>query len=618
MLCLKAIKRKQYASFFLLLFLSLNVSAHSPEYIVELAEKSNIYLEPTWYSLLHVTDSEPNISDSDFLLSNRSGFSLRNELIKTIQSFYQDQSLGDSHPICKFPARLYWLKKRLNLGDESFPKPQCTELNHYFNNAPAEQISLVFASENVNQPSSMMGHTFLKLAGINKKGKYVEHAVSYFTVINSYNIPKLLVQSTLTGMKGFFSLRPYRSQINEYLYKEGRNIWEYILDISDEKRYLIYLHIWELKDVKSKYLFIDYNCATVIHYLLSLAEPDILSTEQKWVTPKDVVKEAISNQMISKAELIPSNSWRIRMLKDSLGEKDIEPIFDKLSDNKKPIMNDNSSYEEFLRLEYIESQVKQLALNGDMPNDVAEDILGDVAESSKTLKDKYYIDLSSYKNPANTSGDSQYGISYSTVKDNGYLNVHFLPASHRISDSNREYFSESELELGGMEISFNKQTNTINLSRMTLYNSLSLVPWSKYTGGLSGGLRVGLFPTYDKSLNRYLSVNMEGKAGISWSVGKDIFLFTLAGIAYNYTANSWHGFSFIPEVGMVVNEVLNMKTVLRVSSTYNNHLPAGLLRTSLEHSLNYDNENSIIAKYCEESYKIYTQTMVEFEYRKRF
>ena len=171
-----------------------------PAHLIKEAVANNLHNSPVWKSLLHVSNSKLNIEDPDFILS-KDNFSLRNELEQTIYSFFEDIDKGDSHGICKFPARFFWIKSVLNLGDDTFPHVQCAEFDEYLKKAPADDISLVFVSENVSNPSSMMGHIFLKLSGYNHKSKYVEHAVSFFTVIDTFNIPYLILKSTI---KAFF------------------------------------------------------------------------------------------------------------------------------------------------------------------------------------------------------------------------------------------------------------------------------------------------------------------------------------------------------------------------------------------------------------------------------
>ncbi len=307
-----------------------------PAYILNEAVAKNLHNSPIWKSLLHVSNGKLNIEDPNFIMS-KGIFSLKNELEKTIYSFFGDIDKGDSHGICKFPARFFWIKSELNLDDDIFPHVQCAEFEEYLKKAPADEISLVFVSENVSNPSSMMGHVFLKLSGYNYKSNYVEHAVSFFTIIDTINIPLLILKSTITGMNGFFSLLPYSEQVKRYLEVEDRNVWEYELDLSEKNKMLIYYHIWELKDLQMRYLFTGYNCATVIYNTLSLSSENFLKNNNRlWITPKDVVKETYRNNLIVGTKLIPSDKWNIRMLSEALDNDSIDYIYNLF---KKKLLN---------------------------------------------------------------------------------------------------------------------------------------------------------------------------------------------------------------------------------------------------------------------------------------
>lgn len=50
------------------------------------------------------------------------------------------------------------------------PRDDCSDVREFRAKAPAEQISLVFASEDLARPASMMGHAFLELAGRARSG----------------------------------------------------------------------------------------------------------------------------------------------------------------------------------------------------------------------------------------------------------------------------------------------------------------------------------------------------------------------------------------------------------------------------------------------------------------
>lgn len=296
-------------------------------HIIKTAIEKNLHKSYIWKSLLQVTNNKLNIKDPNFILSG-DDFSLENELIKTIQSFFAVPNESFKHPICRFPARFFWIKSELGLNDSIFPDVRCPEFEEYLSRAPAQKIYLVFVSENVSQPSSMMGHVFLKLSGYDYKSNPVEHAVSFYTIIDTINIPLLIFKSTITGMNGFFSLLPYSEQVNRYLEVEDRNVWEYDLNLSEKNKILMYYHIWELKDLQMKYFFTGYNCATVIYNILSLSSENFLKNNKwLWITPKDVVKETYRNNLIVGTKLIPSDKWNIRMLSEALDNDSIDYIY---------------------------------------------------------------------------------------------------------------------------------------------------------------------------------------------------------------------------------------------------------------------------------------------------
>lgn len=254
----------------------------------------NLYEDRVWKSLLHLDKNDnPSINTATFLLSYDS-FSAKNELNKTIEEFKKD-----STSICKYPARYLWLSKNSNLGIKDFKLESCREFEKYRKNTNPHNISLVFVSEDVSNPTSMMGHIFFKLDGVNHKGNNVENAISFFTIIDTLNLPYLAVESTLLGMKGYFILKPYHKQVKQYTKAKNRNIWEYSLKLNDEELKLLSYHFWELKDVDIRYYFTGYNCATIVDNMLN-----IISSEKKkgifnlWITPKDVIKKAASHNLI--------------------------------------------------------------------------------------------------------------------------------------------------------------------------------------------------------------------------------------------------------------------------------------------------------------------------------
>ncbi|MBD3843708.1 MAG: DUF4105 domain-containing protein, partial [Campylobacterales bacterium] len=161
--------------------------------VVDQAIERQIYNSHVWHRLLHLDRSNaPSITSKTFLLSH-DNFSSKNELVQTINSFFEDKQ-----SICRYPARFYWLKNELQLNNADFPATDCKNFNEYLEKTNPINLKLVFVSEQVKSPSSMMGHTFFKLDGISESNEKRENAVSFFTVIDTANIPYLIVKSTIT------------------------------------------------------------------------------------------------------------------------------------------------------------------------------------------------------------------------------------------------------------------------------------------------------------------------------------------------------------------------------------------------------------------------------------
>ena len=539
--------------------------------IIKTAIEKKLHKSYIWKSLLQVTnDDKLNIKDPNFILSG-DGFSLENELVKTIQSFFDLPNDSYKHPICRFPARFYWIKSELGLEDSIFPDVRCPEFEEYLKRAPAQKIYVVFVSENVSQPSSMMGHVFLKLSGNDYKSNYVEHAVSFYTIIDSANIPLLIIKSTITGMNGFFSLLPYREQVKRYLEVEDRNVWEYELDLSEKNKKLIYYHIWELKDLKMKYLFTGYNCATVIYNILSLSAENFLKDNNRlWITPKDVVKTAYRNNLIIGTKLIPSDKWNIRMLSEELDDDSTAYIYQLFKNRSfEHVELSDDITKRLYRSELIKSYANYLYTQEEIDKKELNTITKEInkaTEKDMPSSSRYYIDLSQYKSPLKTFDDSQLGIGYRRKNGRNYMTLYFLPTSNSLSDDNREYFNENFLKLG--ELSLLITEKSIHLESFQLYAMKSLIPWNKFVKGISGEFRLGLEEHYDKELKNHLAVNASGGIGLTKKISTDINTYLLMNGGLGYGNSHLYLYAY-PEVGATIYEVMDMKTTLSYKYVYN-------------------------------------------------
>jgi len=540
----------------LLIILTQIISYASEKELVALALKKKLYNQARWKALLHYNNNF-NIKNNKFIHTDN----LKNELIYTIKSFYNTKSKyknSNEHPQCLFPARFLFIKKSLNVNKTEFPDVNCTAFNTYLQKAPANQISLIYASEKVNNPSSMMGHTFFKLSGMNNSKRYVEHAVSFYTIINTINPLKLAYQNIYAGMQGIFSLRPYQETLLKYLNEEDRNIWEYNLKLTNYERKLMYYHLWELKDIKMHYYLTSYNCSTVVYYILSLANPKIYNEKEIWMTPLETVKILYKYNLIKNAKLIPSKNWYIKMLEEQVSSKDEYTIYNIVNTNKDISKLKFNTYTSKLLYAYAEYEYSKKQLSQQKLTEIESHI-------PKKLLDKT-IDISHYKSPQKLPNERQLSVGYKNINKTNFMNLTFLPASHLITDNNREYFGESELKIGYLSLLLNKET--IKLDDFTLYGMKSYTPYDLLTKNLSYQFELAIKKDYTLKSKYKDTFKFDGGIGFDFKVTYDINIFTIlnAGIGYNNEDNT-HLF-LNPEVGFMIYEIFNMKSVVIYQPLY--------------------------------------------------
>lgn len=528
------------------------------------ASQLNLHNDYQWKKLLHIEGGAPKINDSSFLFSYPN-FSSMNELNSSLNAFFKNPFLGDEHAICKFPARYHWIKNRLKIGDNVFPRPKCIQLDQYLQQVKLKDLKLVFAAGDPTSPSGMMGHIFFKIIGQKSQGLNREYAVSFFTTINSINIPSLLFKGLVTGMKGFFVLRPYAEQEGIYLKEENRNMWEYDLNIPYAVKHLIYLHFWELKNIKIKYLYTQFNCSTIVQDMLSLASKNLSTENVLWLTPQKVIRNAKKAKLLGNVYFKASDKQSIKIL------------IDKLKQVKKTNFLDSSKY-------FRKNDVKALKFSHDKSIKTLEsDLLkvysqysyinDDISAESFFESNKKIVRDSAdrsrknnTKNTFGTLGDIQLSVSYIKEEIGNGLELDFLPYSSTLYEDNRGYFGESDIRL--MELGLLVKKNNFKVNTFNLYSTKSLLPWNSFTRNISSSLEINYKTHYDKNLNGHKAYNISIGKGYTKELSKDFYIYSMLNIGLAYSNNNWYSY-LAPEAGAIFYESSYAKTILEYKCIYN-------------------------------------------------
>ena len=279
---------------------------------VDLAHLAN---DPYWISLGHYERAKLGgwrsyVDDRDFFLAADGAHDPKAELQATREALYAAPSLGDRHPQCVFPARTRWLRERLHLED--LPKVDCSEFRRWYADIKPHSTVLVFPAAYLNSPSSMFGHTLLRIdqADIDSDNTaMLSYAVNFGAFIEGADNSVIYAwKGLMGGYPGLFALLPYREKMAEYSRLENRDLWEYRLDLTPEETGRMVEHLWELKQIQFDYFFFDENCSYRLLELLEVARPGLELTDQFPITaiPADTVRAVKEAGMVQRIDYRPS------------------------------------------------------------------------------------------------------------------------------------------------------------------------------------------------------------------------------------------------------------------------------------------------------------------------
>ncbi|MBY0553086.1 DUF4105 domain-containing protein [bacterium] len=266
---------------------------------LENAKKQNLAHDPKWLRLGHYEKTLFGYS-STFrgpLYINPEGYtSPEKELISSIEAMFSDSpeltKTMTRHPQCQFLARRNWLIQKLDIHqDDILP---CEERVRWKKQLSATSASLIFASSDFGNPASSFGHTFIKLVNpANAKNKdLIDYGVNYAADADQSEGLFYAIKGLFGMYGGRFTMLPYHQKIREYINLEGRDIWEYPLDLSEVEVDELINHLLEMDNSVSPYYFFSDNCSYQILSAFDVIRPnlDLRKKLTYWVIPIDTVK----------------------------------------------------------------------------------------------------------------------------------------------------------------------------------------------------------------------------------------------------------------------------------------------------------------------------------------
>ncbi len=238
-------------------------------------ETESLAKDPEWLALLHVNHGATlhdrgasYVDDAKFFLAADGKHKPYAELMATIAALEPQQSAER----CRFPARFTFLARKLGWTEEH-ALSHCQEYLEWRQQIPSARAVLVFPASYLNSPSSMFGHTLMRLDASNApENVWNSWAINFGALTTGQDNSMLYIWRGLAGgYPGHFSIVPYVSKIQEYSNLENRDIWEYSLNLEPVEIARLIDHLWELRNINFDYYFFDENCSFRLLELIQVA-----------------------------------------------------------------------------------------------------------------------------------------------------------------------------------------------------------------------------------------------------------------------------------------------------------------------------------------------------------
>lgn len=286
---------------------------------LKIAEQKQLHQDITWQRLMYADQSQKSeVAYDGYFYAKDGKNNLKNELQADVKALFINSAENQSIR-CKFPARSRWLIQQLNIDIEKLPIVKCSEFDQWINQIKPYKATLIYATDFMGNPSSMFGHTLLRLDPKDQKQlNLVSYAVNYAATVSGQDNWSYAWKGLTGQYPGEYSLMPYYRKVKEYGDFESRDLWEYELNLTPEETRFLVEHIWEMQHVSFPYYFVSDNCAYRLLGLIDLVRPNLDLKKQfnyaaipietlKAVDQQHLVKEvvyrpALETQLLSQAK----------------------------------------------------------------------------------------------------------------------------------------------------------------------------------------------------------------------------------------------------------------------------------------------------------------------------
>lgn len=492
------------------------------------------------------------------------------ELEATLRGFYSSEKRSlFSTPqlslavICQFPARFEFLNRTLDLSNEELPVKlsDCAEYQDFLRRLDLASVSLVFSSFYVGNPSSIYGHTFLKLEkkkapGRENENELLDNGVNFSADASTTNPVLYALRGLTGGFDGRFAVLPFYYKVREYSDYESRDLWSYRLKLSSEELLRLQAHLWELGSTHFDYYYLTENCSYYILRLLEAAAPrlHLLRELPFWILPSDTLKSVVRADLVEKVQFRPSlhSQFEARLSKLSRDQKDQLRALVK-DTTRAASCSDERVLDAALDLFDLKYQTELLnrepkALEGKQALLIARSKLP-TAESLGDIQGQKVA-------PHLSHPSRRLGFGFFEDRHNATAaELQFRFAYHDFLDPQAGLPTTSEIQFFDFKFRYWTDPNTFRIENATVFGVTQMSPLRDFFLEPSWKLKFLAKRFDDPRCENCTGLALEGGYGLSAELGKKALFYTLAEADLE-TATGFQGAKFQPRLGALAGSRL--------------------------------------------------------------
>ena len=472
--------------------------------LIKLVSEKELWKEPDWTRLLYY---EKNIFGrfrgtsvkGEFYLSKWGKINPKLELEAVVNGFFFEGPADDG-PQCRFPQRTSWLRENLSLGPSEFPVPFCPSFEEWRKIFDVESVSLLFAAGYLNNPSTLYGHTFLRLHTKGSAGAdLLDYTVNYAANAGDDGGIFFALKGLVGAYPGQFSTMPYYLKIQEYHNLENRDLWEFPLNLKRVEIDRLMRHAWELGKAAFPYRFFTRNCSWQLLPLLDISKPelDLSSKFHFQVIPSDTAKAIISASEKAEPVWRPSLWKTVEWKRARLSPEEREYVRELACSDQPKTLEKVSSLGAERKAAVLETAVDYLSwrfyarkIDKEELDKKTDPLLAERA----SLGPRNTFSGKPAQPPSITEAheSGRLGLGLVSLKNGPAYEIQWRFALQDILDDPTGYLPDAALEMASLRFRYEQRYNRLYLNEGKLAHVLSLNPWDDWVRRQSWEISAGI------------------------------------------------------------------------------------------------------------------------------